>query len=352
MGLGSRHLRRLFVQHMGTSPLKIATTHRVHLARKLIEESPFSMTRIAFYSGFRSIREFNHAVVSSSGQSPSELRRASRGSCMPPQAGCLELRLPYRTPFDWRSLIAFLKQRAVEGVEVVTETSYQRTIEIGGVPGFFSAFHEEAESRLHIRLQVDNYQGLAQTVERIRRLFDLHADPVQIASHLSRDPDLRPLLNLRPGLRVPGVWDGFQTAVLAVLGQRLTRRAPAKVVRRFVRLFGTPVATPVAGLNMLFPSPETIAAADLSQAGIGEARAATLRRLADAIVRRQFEFSAPTLDRAVSQLRSVCGVDESTANYIAMRAFGEPDAFPASAPRSIPETWRPWRAYAAMHLTA
>ena len=352
MGLGSRHLRRLFVQHMGTSPLKIATTHRVHLARKLIEESPFSMTRIAFYSGFRSIREFNHAVVSSSGQSPSELRRASRGSCMPPRAGCLELRLPYRTPFDWRSLIAFLKQRAVEGVEVVTETSYQRTIKIGGVPGFFSAFHEEAESRLHIRLQVDNYQGLAQTVERIRRLFDLHADPVQIASHLSRDPDLRPLLNLRPGLRVPGVWDGFETAVLAVLGQRLTRRAPAKVVRRFVRLFGTPVATPVAGLNMLFPSPETIAAADLSQAGIGEARAATLRRLADAIVRRQFEFSAPTLERAVSQLRSVCGVDESTANYIAMRAFGEPDAFPASAPRSIPETWRPWRAYAAMHLTA
>jgi AraC family transcriptional regulator of adaptative response / DNA-3-methyladenine glycosylase II len=358
MGLGSRHLRRLFVQHLGASPLKIATTHRVHLARKLIDESPISMTRIAFYSGFRSIREFNHAVLMATWQSPSELRRAEGESGLLAPAPGLELRLPYRKPFDWENLLAFLRNRAIPGVEAITDTRYRRTIEVGGVPGLLEVSEEEAESRLLIRLQLDHYEGLAQTVERIRRLFDLCADPVQIASHLSRDPKLGPRLGLRPGLRVPGAWDGFEAAVLAVLGQQLSRRTAAKAAVRLVRLFGTPVATRVVGLNTLFPRPDVIVAADLSKAGIDDARAATLRRLARSVVNKRLPFSAPSLEQAVAQIRSACGVDESTANYIAMRAFGEPDAFPGGEARllrrlagSTPDRWRPWRAYAAMHLT-
>jgi AraC family transcriptional regulator of adaptative response / DNA-3-methyladenine glycosylase II len=364
LGLGSRHLRRLFIQHLGASPKKIATTHRVHLARKLIDESDFSLTRIAFYSGFRSIREFNHAVRLSTGQSPSALRRNASISRMPALPSGLELRLPYRSPYDWDLLIAFLRDRAVRGVEVVTHGSYHRTIEIGGAAGFFSVFRDEGERRILVHLQIDNYLGLAQTVERIRRLFDLGADPVQIASHLSRDPQMRRLLRVRPGLRVPGVWDGFEAAVLAILGQRLSRSGPAlrpanRAAARFVEVFGNPIATLIPGLNRLFPRPEVVAGADLSKAGIDDRTAAKLRDLAKSVERQPFDLSYSTLEGKVSELCSVCGLDENTAQYVAMRAFGEPDAFPSQEPslrRKLagmsPDRWRPWRAYAAMHITA
>jgi len=369
LGIGSRQMRRLFVQHLGASPLKIATTHRVHLARKLIEESGLPMTQIAFGSGFKSIREFNHAIRLSAGQSPSELRRAADGSQPKPRPGGLELRLPYRRPFDWASLIAFLKPRAIPGVELVTEDSYQRTIEVGGVPGVLTVGPDGARSRLVVHLQAGSYEGLAQTVERVRRIFDLSADPIQIASHLSSDPRLRGLIKLRPGLRVPGVWDGFEAAVLAVLGQQLTTSGPRRLVGRFVQMFGTPVDSPIRGLNFLFPRPEVLAHADLSKAGVSDGCAETIRKLTSSSMRRHLSFATSrTLEQAVSQLREICGVHESTANYIAMRAFGEPDAFPfeesglkrslaeagpiVSAAQAIAmaERWRPWRAYAAMHV--
>jgi AraC family transcriptional regulator, regulatory protein of adaptative response / DNA-3-methyladenine glycosylase II len=369
LGLGSRQLRRLFVQHLGASPLKIATTHRVHLARKLIDESRLPMTQIAFCSGFKSIREFNHALRSSTGQSPSELRRATYRPTTPVRRGGLELRLPYRRPYDWANLIAFLQHRAIPGVEVVTGSSYQRTIEVAGVPGFLTVSPDDAGSRLIVHLETSSYQGLAQTVERIRRIFDLGADPVQIASHLSRDPMLRRLLQLRPGLRVPGVWDGFEAAVLAVFGQKLTTRGPNRSVKRLIQTFGTPVDTPVVGLRYAFPRPEVLAVADLGKAGISDACANILRKLAGSIIRNQLTFeTSTTLEQAVAQVGAVCGIDESTANYIAMRAFGEPDALPSRelglrrglkgvatilTPAQFidrADQWRPWRAYAAMHI--
>jgi AraC family transcriptional regulator of adaptative response / DNA-3-methyladenine glycosylase II len=339
LGLGSRQLRRLFLRHLGASPLQIANTNRVHLARKLIEESTVPMTEIAFHSGFKSIREYNHAVRSSTGHSPSELRRAAGTTRVLNTQGGLELHLPYRNPFDWKNLTSFLSHRAIPGVEVVTETSYQRTIEIGGVPGLFSATRDEAQSRLVVHLEIGNYKGLAQTVERIRRIFDLGADLTQIGSHLSTDPNLRPLLEMRPGLRVPGVWDGFEAVVLAVLGETLTTRGPNKVVTRLVQMFGKRLDTPVPGLTYLFPSPEVLAAADLSRVGITEACANTLRKLA------RFATTG-TLDQVVGQ------VSDFTANYIAMRALADPDAFPSvdSQTGTLAERWRPWRAYAAMYI--
>jgi AraC family transcriptional regulator of adaptative response / DNA-3-methyladenine glycosylase II len=369
LGLGSRQLRRLFVQHLGASPLKIASTHRIHLARKLIDESGLPMTQIAFGSGFKSIREFNHAFRMSTGQSPSELRRAAHGSQPKTRPGGLEFRLPYRRPFDWASLVAFLKSKAVPGVEFVTEDLYQRTIEIGGVPGLLTVRPDGVSSHLVVHLQSENYEGLAQTVERVRRIFDLSADPIQIASHLSSDRKLQRLIRLRPGLRVPGVWDGFEVAVLAVLGQTLTTNGPKRLVARFVQMFGTPVDTPVRGLKYLFPRPEVLAHADLSKAGMSDGCANVIRKLTSSTIRRHLSFATSrTLEQAVSQLGEICGIDESTANYIAMRAFGEPDAFPleeSGLRRSLAkagsivspanalamaEKWRPWRAYAAMHF--
>jgi AraC family transcriptional regulator of adaptative response / DNA-3-methyladenine glycosylase II len=352
LGLGSRQLRRLCVQHLGVSPVKIATTQRVHLARKLIDESKLPMTEVAFRSGFKSIREFNHAFRASIGQSPSQWRLTKGASrAIAPQRG-LELRLPYRTPFDWQSQLAFLEERAIPGIELVSGNVYQRTIEIDGARGFFSAKPDEAERRLLIHLELSSYEAMPQAVERIRRIFDLGADPSRIGKHLSQDPKLRLSVQLRPGLRVPGVWDGFEAAVLAVLGQTVSAPGPKKMVARLVRMFGSPMETPVRGLDLLFPTPEVLAGCDLSKVGIVDRCAVTLRKLTRPTVRKHLKFAThTTLDEAVAQLTAVSGFDESSAHYIMMRAFGEPDAFPLEG-LALAETepWRPWRAYAAMHM--
>lgn len=369
LGLGSRQLHRLFVQHLGASPLKIAIAHRVDVARRLIDSTEFPMTQIAMHSGFNSVREFNHAVRRSTEESPSELRRAANASQPASRSSGLEIHLSYRKPFDWASLVAFLEPRAIPGVEVVTEQTYQRTIEIAGAPGFLTVRPDDASSRLVIRIETSRYDGLPLAVQRIRRMFDLNASPKQIALHLSRDPKLRRLLKLRPGLRVPGAWDGFEAAVLAVLGQKLTTPGPKRTVARLVRTFGTPLDASIAGLQYLFPRPEVLAAADLSKAGISDVSAMILRKLAASMMRRYRAFATESdLDQAAFQLRTICEIDESTANYIAMRACGEPDAFPSNElqlrrrlaglnPVMCPaeavvmaERWRPWRAYAAMHL--
>jgi AraC family transcriptional regulator of adaptative response / DNA-3-methyladenine glycosylase II len=369
LGLGARQLRRLFVQHLGVSPLKIAITHRIHMARKLIDETRLPMTQIAFGSGFKSIRDFNYAMRISMGQSPSKLRRATRSQSNTGSGG-LELRLSYRRPFDWAGLVSFLRPRLVPGVEFVTNDCYQRTIEIAGSPGFLTVRPDHAESRLVVHLQTSRYDGLAQTVERVRRLFDLSADPIQIANHLSSEPRLRRLIMLRPGLRVPGVWDGFEAGVLAVLGQSLTASGPKRLVARIVRKFGTPVDSPIRGLKYLFPRPEDLVNADLVGAGVSDGPAQTIRKLASSAISKHLSFATwRTLEQAVLQMEQIVGVDECTAHYIAMRAFGEPDAFPSkelglrrslAGTQSIPtpaeacalaERWRPWRAYAAMHLS-
>jgi AraC family transcriptional regulator, regulatory protein of adaptative response / DNA-3-methyladenine glycosylase II len=370
LGLGSRQLRRLFVQHLGVSPLKIATAHRVHLARKLIDQSGLPITQIAFGSGFNSVREFNHAILMSTGQTPSELRNSAVGTRSKTYQGGLQLRLSYRPPFDWSGLIAFLKARAIPGVELVTEDSYQRTIDIAGVPGLLIVRPDKVGSRLVVQIERGSHEGLTETVERVRRIFDLNADPIRIGAHLSRDPRLREIIKLRPGIRLPGVWDGFEAAVLAVLGQSLTTSAPRRLVARFVQMFGTPLDTPMRGLRYLFPRPDALAHADLSRVGICDGCANTIRKLTSPTVQRYLSSATfETCEQAISHLEDICGVDESTASYVAMRAFGEPDAFASKEPglrrklaraglsvsaeeaRMMAERWRPWRAYAAMHLT-
>jgi len=369
LGIGSRHLRRLFVQHLGASPNKIATTQRIHLARKLIEESQLPVTKIAHYAGFKSIREFNHAIRLSVGQSPSALRRLSGHLSSGSRKTGLELRLPYRPPFDWDHLLEFLRRRATRGVELVSNDSYSRTIEAGRATGTLRVTQDKAASRLLIHLELPSYEGLSQIVERVRRIFDLNADPIQIGNHLSRDPRLKAVAERHPGLRVPGIWDGFEGAVLAILGQKLTTTGHNGDINRLIKHFGCRLEPSVSGLAYLFPRPEDLAEADLLKAGISATRANQLTRLANAVVRRQliFDNSRP-LEQTVGLLCTICGISENTAQWIAMRSIGEPDAFPADdrglrriLRAEVPiqselvqrvEKWRPWRAYAAMHLTA
>lgn len=354
LGIGSRQLRRLFIRHLGVPPIKIASTHRVHFARRLIEQTDMPMAEIAANAGFSSLRQFNHSMRALVGQAPSDLRRHRDGSTVASQAGEFVTRLLYRPPFHWPALIAFLKPRVTPGVELVTDTSYQRTIESDGEAGTIDVRPDEQNVCLVVRVALPKYRGLLRVVERVRRAFDLTADPLQISSHLSRDARLKPILDAHPGLRVPGAWDGFEVAVSAALGQRLSVAGSSELVGRLVREFGKPIETPLKELTRLFPRPEDLLDRDLAAAGIAREPAAAIQALCRALVQHEFAFeSFTTLQEAVSHLSNMVGIDETMAHYVVMRACGEPDAFPVEDefPGDVLH-WRPWRAYAAIYLWA
>ena len=277
--------------------------------------------------------------------------------------------LAFRPPLDWAGLLAFLAPRATPGVEAVAGGAYRRTIALGDAAGTIAVRPAAGELQLVMRVRRARPERLRQVVERARRLFDLDADPVRIADHLARSPELAPLVARRPGLRVPGTWDAFELAVRAVLGQQVTVRGATTLAGRLVRAFGRPLDRAEDGLTHLFPRPEALADTDLASIGLPRSRAATIRGLARAVARGELVLDASRgLEDAVARLAAVPGIGAWTAHYIAMRALGEPDAFPAAdlglrralgngagplAPARVAEraeAWRPWRAYAAMHL--
>jgi AraC family transcriptional regulator, regulatory protein of adaptative response / DNA-3-methyladenine glycosylase II len=371
VGIGSRQLRRLFIEHLGVPPIKIATTHRLHFARNLIEQTDMPMSKIALNAGFKSIRQFNHAIRTLTGQSPSESRQLRGELPVSSQRDEFVMRLTYRPPYDWSAVSAFLRSRATPGVELVGNSFYQRTVESDGGAGFIDVRPDEENTCLVVRIALPKFEGLLRVVERVRRIFDLRADPLQIASHLSRDPRLKPLIDRRPGLRVPGVWDAFEVAVRAVLGERLTVVDSSVFAGELVRRFGRPVETSVSGLTHLFPRPEDLADAELALAVPDRECAESIRALAQTILKKKFTFEfSLTLHDTISRLSPICGIGEEAAHYVAMRAFSDPDAFPVDeqglelllptggtqtwshGTLDVAEGWRPWRAYAAMHLWA
>jgi len=371
VGIGSRHLRRLFNRHLGTSPLKIARSHRLQSARNLILDTKMGIAEIAPCAGFGSIRQLNHSVLTTFGQSPTQLRH-QRGGCrgIVRESGIV-LHLPYYAPFDWSSMIEFLKARATPGVEAVENDCYRRTIEIGKIVGAIEVWHEADHARLSLRVILPNCDSLMQVVQRVRRMFDLETDVVRIGQHLSQDARLAKLLAVRPGLRVPGVWDGYELAIRAVLGQMLTVVDAPALARRLVRTFGRPVQIPVRGLTHLFPQPGILAEANLTSVGIPADRAATISSLAHAVATGKLDFNSEKgVQGTLARLCAHAGLNQGVASYIAMRSFGEPDALPhtdhgllqALATHAKPlspaellnafKEFKPWRAYAAMHFSA
>ena len=369
LGIGDRHLRRLFLQHLGASPKAVAQSRRVHFAKRLIDETMLPFSQVALGSGFGSVRQFNTTVRHTFGRAPKELRRAAGAFRSNPDAG-LTLRLSFRPPLDWRSILQFLELRATAGVESVRANCYRRSIQLNGSSGIIEVGAVKNTNSLQLRILASDTGDLFQVVERVRRIFDLAADPLEISSHLERDPALARFVHLHSGLRIPGTWDGFELGVRAVLGQQVSVAAATTLAGRLVRKCGEPLdETPYPEVSRLFPPPATLAKADLSGLGITRARARTIRDLARAVCRGDVSFDSPKgLDFAVSQLKTVAGIGDWTAHYIAMRAMREPDAFPSSdlglvRALSVPrktlspaeveqraEAWRPWRAYAAMHF--
>ncbi len=345
VGVGGRHLRRLFEEHCGAAPAALAQTRRILFAKRLIHETALPITDIAFAAGFQSVRRFNDAMRTWCGRAPRELRRERAAEAS--DARGIMLRLHFRPPFDFRATLDFLRGRAVAGVEEIDDERYARgAVEVRAAAGANYVIAQIGQARA---------TELAGIVARVRRMFDLDADMSAINAHLARDRVLKPLVAKRPGLRVPGGWDAFETAVRAIVGQQVSVAAASTFMARIVA---------IAPLRA-----EAIAQADLAKVGLTRARAEMLRAFARAVAEdaRLLETET-TLAATEAKLGELPGIGPWTASYIAMRALGEPDAFPASdlglrralaAGGAMPgakevleraERWRPWRAYAAMQL--
>ena len=372
VGIGERHLRRLFQTHLGASPVAVAQTKRIHFAKQLLHETTLRMVDVAFAAGFGSVRRFNETFRRLYGRPPSVLRRQRSATAARPGAG-LTLTLGYAAPYDWGAMIAFLAARAIPGVEVVEPGRYRRSIALDGCHGTVDVAPVPGRSALAATIRFARVDALPTIVGRLRRLFDLDADVRTIAAQLSADPELAALVRARPGLRVPGAWDGFELAVRAVLGQQITVTAARGLAGRLVAAHGEPLDETLRepdGPSAVFPAAERLAGRDLATLGMPRTRLATLATLASTVAGAP-RLLHPEHDPAVAvqRLRALPGIGEWTAQYIALRALRDPDAFPAgdlglqralaradgtrpdaSALLARAEAWRPWRAYAAQHL--
>jgi AraC family transcriptional regulator, regulatory protein of adaptative response / DNA-3-methyladenine glycosylase II len=372
LGIGERQLRRLFRQHLGASPIAVAQTRRILFAKQLIVETTMPMAEVALASGFGSIRRFNATFHALYRRPPRELRRSKLADGEQTGAEGITLKLPYAPPYDWHAMIGFLAARAIKGIEAVDDRQcYRRSVALDGAQGVISVEPDEREPALCVTIRFPRVALLANIVRRVQYIFDLSADPLAIGNHLARDPLLAPLVARRPGLRVPGAWDGFETAVRAMLGQQITVTAAVNLAAKLVAAYGDPLRPNCGdGLTHTFPTPGRLAEAGLRSLGMPATRAQALSSVAGAACAYPNLFSAAQgLQDAIARYRSLPGIGDWTAHYIAMRVLREPDAFPAadigllraltppggdrpSVAEALAraEAWRPWRAYAAQHL--
>lgn len=372
LGLGARHLRRLFLAHVGATPQAVAANRRLLLAKQLISDTDLRMDEIAFAAGYRSLRRFNDAVRRAYGQTPSALRQ-SRVASAQGHGTDLVLRLGYRPPFAWGALLDYLGGRAIPAVELVADGTYRRSFMLDGTPGLLEVCDIPGKNMLCVRIISRTALPIRQIVARVRRMFDLDADPQEIASQLGRDPTMAARLARQPGLRIPGGFDGFELGVRAIVGQQVSVKGATTLAGRLAARAGEavdPALPPDTGgwPTILFPTPDALADTDLNGLGLIGARAATLRRFA-AAVRDGVVTLTPmaSLDATIEALVQLDGIGPWTAHYMALRAFGEPDAFPAGdlglqkaagggdrltqkTLEQRAEEWRPWRGYAALYL--
>lgn len=361
IGITARHLGRLFERHVGASPHRVAHTRRLLFAKHLLDDSDMPVANIAFASGFRSLRRFNSAVKETWHRPPVELRKRKTDT----SGDLIRLRLSYRPPLDWSGLLDFHAGRAIDGVESVEDGRYRRTVRLGGGRGWFSVGRAAEGHALGLTARLRDVRHLAKLVSRVRRMFDLDAEPMAIAGALGRDPLLGPVLERHEGLRIPGSWDPFEIAVRAILGQQVSVAAARTLANRIVTEYGDELAeSPESGPARLFPAPETLAEAPLEKQGVTGPRAKAIRRLSRRVADGTLDFEAADL---AERLLALPGIGDWTAQYICLRSGHDPDAFPASdlgllrgagqdgemTParlRRRAEAWRPWRAYAAICL--
>jgi AraC family transcriptional regulator, regulatory protein of adaptative response / DNA-3-methyladenine glycosylase II len=362
LSVSERHLHRSVVAEVGVGPLALARTRRAQTARLLVDQTSLTMTQVAFAAGFASVRQFNDVMREEFGCPPSQLRRApgDTGPVGDGATGGLVLRLVHREPYRAAELFGFLAARAVTGVEEADGAGLRRVVATRHGPAIVAI--QPGQAHVTARLRLPDLSDLGTVVAALRRLLDLDADPASVDAVLSGDQALAPLVAARPGLRVPGAVDGFELAVRAVVGQQVSVPGARTLAGRLAGAFGEPLAEPDGALTVAFPTAQALADADLGgpTLGLTGARVRALRALAVEVAAGRLVLD-PGGDRDDARVRltSLPGVGSWTAEYIAMRALADPDAWPGTdlvlrrqlaAVGADPERWRPWRAYGAMHL--
>ena len=367
LGVGARHLRRAMQDELGVGPVELALSRRVAFARELLLGTALPITEIAFASGFASVRRFNDAYRAHQRMTPSDVRRPGPARALVTNA--VRVVLDVRPPFDPALAFSFLRARAVEGTESFSGETYMRAVVLHGKAGVVAITPAKGRDAIVVEVSSPLAPALMTIAARVRRLFDTDADPALIGAHLSRDPLLKTKVRARPALRVMGAFDPFEWAVRAVLGQQVSVRAALTIAGRLVAKLGVRVSDPREGVPAFaWPDAGRLAEASeeaIASIGLTRVRARTLRGLARAVAEGRL-----TLDRTADPaetteaLLALPGIGPWTAEYIAMRALGWPDAFPAGdlglrkalggvstvECEARSERWRPWRAYAAAHL--
>lgn len=365
LGYTERHLHRQLVAELGAGALALARAQRAQTARVLIETTKIPFADIAFASGFASIRQFNDTIREVFAATPTQLRGKFRGNESAP--GGITVRLPYRPPFDADGLLDFLKARQVTGIEEWTDTTYRRALRLPR--GVATMALTPMPGYVECTLRLADLRDLSTAVWRARRLFDLDADPVAVDTALAADPALEPLVLKRPGVRVPGAVDGLEIAVRAVVGQQISVSAARTVLGRMVAALGEPLAEPDGTLTHVFPTAEALATAPDEALPMPEARKRTIRALGAAVADGRVDLHpGAAVEEATEAMCALPGIGPWTAGYVAMRALADPDAFlptdlgikRAAESHGLPtdpaaltaraKAWRPWRAYALMHL--
>ena len=347
LGIGERYLRKLFERELGVSPQAIALNQRLLFARKLLAETPMAVTDIAFAAGFGSVRRFNSAIKTQFRQTPGDLRR---GPGRVAAGGGIRLQLQYRPPYDWEGVLNFFSRHAVAGVETVDESGYHRNLSLAGRPATIAVRPVPGRNALELKLHAEDHSLLMPVVASIRRMFDLDANPAAIAETLGRDPSLAQLLRTYPGIRAPGSWSLYESAIRSIVGQQVSTVAARSICSR---LAATTSDDPD---HKVFPSASALAALDDGHFPMPGRRRDTLRQICS-----QFSDREDALD--LTALAATKGVGPWTVAMVAMRGAGDPDAFPtrdlglekawkdtatgANKLQNDALKWRPWRSYAA-----
>jgi AraC family transcriptional regulator, regulatory protein of adaptative response / DNA-3-methyladenine glycosylase II len=365
LGVTERHVRRALGAEFGVSPIEFAQTQRLLLAKRLLTDTSLPVTEVALASGFGSLRRFNALFKERYRLNPKQLRRVAPRSGAG-AADALRFELAYRPPYDWPGIAAFLGARAIQGVELVDAKAYRRTVRVlhdkREHRGWIEVMPSPRKPALAVSLSPSLAKAAPLVLGRVKSLMDLSCHPAEVSRALGE------LAAKDPGVRVPGAFDGFEVAVRAILGQQVSVAAARTLAGRFAAAFGTTVETPFPEIACAFPAPERVASlkvGDIARIGMPSARAQTVLGLARAVARDGLELKPHAdIERTLDALRALPGVGEWTAQYIAMRALAWPDAFPHTdlgvmkalgekRPQKVlaaAEAWRPWRAYAVMHL--
>jgi AraC family transcriptional regulator of adaptative response / DNA-3-methyladenine glycosylase II len=370
LGLGERQVRRLFLKHVGASPVSVALSRRLLLAKQLLHETDLTIAQVAMASGFGSIRRFNESFQQVFKTAPSFLRReiGNEGPGVP--AADIHLKLRYRAPYDWGAMAEFIKARLYPGVETFEAGLYRRSLRLDGQIGLVAVAQGKGDW-LDVQVRLQDLTLLPKVIARVREAFDLAADPDVIGGHLRQDLALQGLVLCRPGLRVPGAFDPFEIGIRAILGQQITVSAAIKLGASLVSYLGAALPNEWAqgsGVSRLFPSAASMLGSSLDFLGMPQARQRCLKAYCEAYLAEEDFFGGDT-SAVVARLLGVKGIGQWTASYIALRALRDPDAFPAedvALARGLmqpggarptrdgleqrSQAWRPWRAYAAQHI--